>query len=87
MVASRFKEWWRRPVTRRDRVTAAYVGLFGGFWIGFLGRAFTASDSTTTSMVLLWGLGMAIACAAIAAVYPKHATVLLYPFAVFGITS
>jgi len=86
-MKNRFKEWWQRPIRRRDRVSAAFVGLFGGFWIGFLGFAFTAKDSVPLSTVLLWGLGVAIVCAIIAAIYPKHATVLLYPFALFGIGS
>ena len=84
-AVSKFQAWWQRPIRTKDRVSAALVGLLGGFWIGLLGRAFAATDPVATSTVLLWGAAVGVACAVLATIYPKHATIVLFPFSVFGV--
>lgn len=73
---ARFKTWWRTPASARDRFLGAFVGAFGGFWIG-------------ASPVSFGSLGLAALAGASAGVvfgvaFPKGTTLLLFPFACFG---
>jgi hypothetical protein len=85
-MPSRFELWWQRPVRTRDRVSAAFVGLFAGFWIGFLGKALLVDGTTPISVLFYWGIAIALVCAIVGALFPRHATIVFYPFAFFGIS-
>ena len=84
-MPSRFSSWWQRPVRTSDRVTAAFVGLFAGFWIGLLGRLILVDGPTPISVLFYWGLAIAIVSAILGALFPRHAMIVFYPFAFFGI--
>lgn len=77
----RFKCWWRAPATTRDRLLGAVVGAFAGFWLGLLSVA-TLSPSIVSPVQFV--------CAVIAvgllagALFPKCATIVLFPFGVIG---
>lgn len=77
----RFKSWWRAPATAKDRVLGAIVGAFAGFWLGLL----SASALAPASLPQAQFIGIAIAACLLAGVlFPKAATVVLFPFGVTG---
>jgi hypothetical protein len=82
-----FVEWWRRPIRTRDRVGAFFVGAFGGFWVGLLGRVFLGAMPVGFTVLAYWALGTAIAGALLGVLMPRVVTVLLYPFSTFGVGS
>lgn len=84
-MPSRFSSWWQRPVHTSDRVKAAFVGLFAGFWIGLLGRLILVDGPAPISVLFYWGLSIAIVSAILGVLFPRHATIVFYPFAFFGI--
>ena len=83
-MLERFRTWWRAPITRRDRVNGFGVGLFAGFWIGFLGRIMVGASTASLGTILAWGLAGAIVVGLVGSVFPKLVTVALFPFAVIG---
>ena len=82
-----FREWWEAPATARDRRLGAFVGAFGGFWIGALGRIALGTTPVSLTDVGVWGLAVAVCCAAIGVAFPKPVTVILFPLSVFGVSS
>jgi hypothetical protein len=85
-LKDRFLTWWQAPITARDRSTGVMVGAFAGLWIGALGRMIVAQDAVGIGELGLFALGGAIVFAAIGWRFPKAVTVLLFPFAVSGIS-
>jgi hypothetical protein len=75
-----FKSWWRAPVTTKDRVLGAVVGALAGFWLGLLSLALAPSGLQPVQFVCL----VIAACALAGVVFPKAATVVLFPFGVTG---
>lgn len=77
----RFKSWWRAPATTKDRLLGALVGAFAGFWLGLLGVAALAPSGQSQ----LHFVGLAVVGGLSAgALFPKFATVVLFPFGVTG---
>ncbi|WNF46824.1 hypothetical protein RHP75_20995 [Pseudomonas sp. SG20056] len=77
--------WWRRPVTRKERIGAAGIGLFGGFWLGLLAGLVLGPLPTPLVDLFIWaGLGACVG-AVLGAIWPKVIGIVLLPFAVFGI--
>lgn len=77
----RFKWWWRAPATFKDRVLGALVGAFAGFWLGVLFAASLAPGSL--SQLQFVGAVMA-GCVLAGGLFPKTATVVLFPFGITG---
>lgn len=77
----RFKRWWRAPPTIKDRLLGAIVGAFAGFWLGLLSSA--SLGPPALSPVQFIGL-ITAACVLAGALFPKTATVVLFPFGVTG---
>jgi hypothetical protein len=77
----RFKSWWRAPATPKDRVLGAVVGAFGGFWLGLLSLAALAPAALRP--VEFVGLVTA-GCVLAGVLFPKTATVVLFPFGITG---
>ena len=82
-----FLDWWHRPIRTRDRVGAFFVGAFGGFWVGLLGRLFLGPMPVGFTGLAYWALAAASVCALLGVLMPRVVTVLLYPFSTFGIGS
>jgi hypothetical protein len=80
-----FVDWWHRPIRTRDRVGAFFIGGFGGFWVGLLGRLMFGPLPVELGILGYWAVAGAIACAILGAVFPRVATVVLYPFSMFGL--
>lgn len=85
-MPSRFSSWWQRPIRTRDRVSAAFLGLFAGFWIGIIGRLILVEGPNPISILFYWGIAIAFISAILGALFPRHATIVFYPFAFFGIS-
>ena len=81
----RFLRWWRAPITKQDRVLGAFVGLFGGFWGGVLASAIVGPTPVAGSALLWWAGAAAGAGTFLGILFPKAATVVLFPFSVFGV--
>lgn len=81
----RLASWWRRPVTRKERIGAAGVGLFGGFWLGLLAGLVLGPLPTPLVDLFIWaGLGACVG-AVLGAIWPKVIGIVLLPFALSGI--
>lgn len=77
----RFKSWWRAPATAKDRLLGAIVGAFAGFWLGLLSSSALAPSFLPHAQFV----GIVIAgCALAGVLFPKTATVVLFPFGVTG---
>lgn len=79
-----FQQWWRRPLRTRDRVAAVFIGIFGGFWIGFLGRLMLVPMPVDFVDLGLWAIGGMIAGAVLGVIFPRAVSVALFPFSIFG---
>lgn len=79
-----FMEWWHRPMRARDRVSAFFIGGFGGFWMGLIGRLVFGPMPVALTVLGYWALGSAIACALLGVLFPRVVTVVLYPFTMLG---
>ena len=82
----RFIDWWNRPITAKDRSRAATIGLFGGFWVGIIGRLALRYEGSLMEL-LAFGGGAAVAGMLLGIAFPKVVTVVLFPFSVFGISN
>ena len=80
-----FRNWWTSPVSRGDRVFGAFVGAFGGFWVGVLVVVLVATPPISLSTIGLCALGCAVLGVLLGARHPKGATFFLFPFSIFGI--
>ncbi len=79
--SERFKSWWHAPATLKDRVLGAVVGAFAGFWVGILSAAAFAPPGLQPIGFI--ALVMA-ACVIAGVLFPKVATVVLFPFGLTG---
>ena len=78
---SRFKSWWSAPATTKDRVLGALVGAFAGFWLGL----FSLAALSPSALQPLHFVCLVIAACVLAGVlFPKAATVVLFPLGVTG---
>jgi hypothetical protein len=83
----RFIEWWRAPVTRKDRVLGAVVGGIACFWIGVLGRIMVGPLPVSLDVLAWWALGSVAVGVVLGIVFPKATTCALFPFTTIGIGS
>ena len=77
----RFKSWWRAPATAKDRMLGAVVGAIAGFWLGLLSSSALAPPYLHP--VAFVCLVIAV-CVLAGVLFPKVATVVLFPFGVIG---
>lgn len=75
-----FSEWWNRPIRPSDRIWAALIGGFGGFWMGLLGRVFLGSMPVSLTVLAYWAIGAAVAGVVLGVLFPKATTIVLFPF-------
>ena len=68
----------------RDRVAAVFIGIFGGFWIGFLGRLMLVPMPVDFVDLGLWAIGGMITGAVLGVIFPRAVSVALFPFSIFG---
>ena len=83
-LRSRFAEWWRAPITRKDRLAGALFGGIGFFWIGLLFRVFTGPMPVSLGVVLCWAAASAGLGALLGLGFPKVTTVVAFPFLTWG---
>jgi len=83
----RHREWWRAPVTPKDRLAGTVVGGVACFWFGLLGRVMLGPTPVSLASIAAWALGVAVAGALIGFIFPKVTTTLGFPFSTFGIGS
>jgi hypothetical protein len=69
----------------RDRVGAVVIGLIGGFWVGLPGRLILGPIPASFPVLAFWAVGGIVVGAVFGDVVPRVVTVVLYPFAFFGI--
>jgi len=79
-----FREWWRAPITSRERSSGVLIGGLGGFWIGALGRIALGTTPVSLGEVAVLGLAVATCCAVAGFTFPKLVTIILFPFSTFG---
>ena len=83
-MIARFKAWWSRPPTVRDRTVAAMIGVFAGFWLGLL-LPMLFIDGPHSFREILPRVVVAIAaCMAIGIAWPRAALLVFLPFAFLG---
>lgn len=80
----RFLQWWQAPVTSRDRFLGALVGAFGALWIGVLGRALLSPLPISLQALGWWAAGSVVVGLTFGSLFPKAATCMFFPFAMFG---
>ncbi|MGL4315733.1 MAG: hypothetical protein ACRCTL_03860 [Pseudomonas sp.] len=84
-VRHQLASWWRKPVSRKERIRAAGLGFFGGFWLSLLaGLAFGSSPISLFELCVWAGLGACVGTG-LGAIWPRVIGILLLPFAMFGI--
>ena len=78
---AKFKVWWRTPATARDRALGGLVAAFASFWLGIVGLAVFSPVAVQAPVFigLTVGAGLLLGIA-----FPKAATLVLFPFTVFG---
>jgi len=84
-MVTKFKEWWHRPIQKKDRILAAVIGGIGGFWIGVLGRISFGSMPVAITTLGYWAIGAIVIGVILGVLFPKPITVVLFPFSIFGI--
>jgi hypothetical protein len=80
----RFIDWWRAPVTRRDRFLGATVGGMGCLWIGALVRIIFAPLPVSIFAVAQWAIAGTLIGIVLGIAFPKVVTCVRFPFAIFG---
>lgn len=75
---ARFKTWWRTPASARDRFLGAFVGAFGGFWIGALALLFSGASPVSFGALGLAALAGASAGVVLGTAFPKGTTLFLW---------
>jgi ABC-type amino acid transport system permease subunit len=78
---ARFQFWWRAPVTFKDRALGGIVGAIAGFWLGLLSFSAMLPSSLQPVQFVCIVIGT---CALAGILFPKVATLVLFPFGVFG---
>lgn len=78
------KQWWRRPLRRRDKVAAVVIGAFVGFWFGLLGRLMLGPMPVSVTTLLWWAAGGIVTGVILGVRFPRAVTILLGPFAMLG---
>ncbi len=84
-MTTKFKEWWNRPIEKKDRIKAIVIGAIGCCWIVVLGRLFFSSEPVNLIVLILWAIGSIITGIILGLLFPKFVTLVLSPFSVFGI--
>jgi hypothetical protein len=84
-MSASFLQWWHRPVRTLDRVAAFFLGAFGGFWIGLLGRLFFGPMPMGIVALGYWGAAGAVLAAVLGIAFPRAVMVVLYPFTFISI--
>ncbi len=82
-----FSEWWNTANTKKDRIRAAAIGAFGGFWIGLLGISVLGELPMPASMLGIWAFGGAALFSLLGIAFPKIISCICFPFAFFQIGS
>lgn len=80
-----FNQWWRRPLRKRDRISAIAIGAVGGFWVGVLGRLMVGSMPVPISTLGYWAAGSFVTGAILGVMFPRAVNIVLYPFSLFTI--
>jgi hypothetical protein len=83
----RFIEWWRAPITRRDRFLGAIIGGMGWLWIGALGRIIFGPSPVAFSIVGHWAIAGMLIGIALGLAFPKVVTCICFPFAISGVST
>jgi hypothetical protein len=61
------------------------VGIIGGFWLFLLLRMFFGAIPVSFSFLGYWALSGAVLGGLLAYKFPRPASVVLFPFSIFGI--
>jgi hypothetical protein len=80
-----FREWWRRPPTRTDRILGAVIGGLGSFWIGLFGRITIGPSPISISALCVWALISALTGIIFGIRFPKVVSIICFPFSMIGI--
>ena len=80
----RLREWWRMPVTPRERRWALLIGAVGGFWIGALARMVLGPLPVGLQAIGTWALAAAALGVACGWRFPKATLCVCLPFALLG---
>lgn len=82
---ARIGVWWRRPITRRERLRSACVGAMAGIWIGLFSFILIDSGPTSLAGIGIWILSGVIGSGGLAALFPRVLGVVLFPLSICGI--
>ena len=80
-----FASWWKAPATRKDRVTAAFIGGIGCFWIGVLGRIMLGPMPVSFATLRWWALASLATGVVLGVLFPKTVSCVCFPFSMFGV--
>ena len=74
------REWWQRPIRKRDRINAFFIGACGGLWAGLFAGLFVAPMPVSIPELAYYAFGGSMLFAASGTFFPRIVTLVLYPF-------
>ncbi len=84
-MGNKFKTWWCKPPTKRDRAGAAVIGGIGMFWVAlFLPAVFAIQGPFPLLSVAYWFIGFIFLGIILGIIFPKIISVVLFPLTLFG---
>ena len=81
---ARFGSWWRTPVTPKDRALGVLVGAIGGFCVLAFALMTFGMFSHLSAMSGWWVVPLLLPGSLAGFLFPKHVTVVLFPFLSVG---
>lgn len=82
---ARMGAWWRRPITRRERVRSACIGAVAGIWIGLFAFMLVDGGPISLAGIGTWLLSGVAGSAGLAALFPRVLGIVLFPLSICGI--